>query len=130
MSRRCIYIRVCDGRGLRVRAHACTVVCVRGVCVCVLQRVACEMCKVSAVGQMGVAIVLFQVFLLTVAYVLMDHEACVSFYSVFSFFAGLQVLNSVFYFFSYLEAHRFESSVKASDGAAVGSLNEALLVAA
>ena len=66
-------------------------------CVCgVLQRVACEMCKVSAVGQMGVAIVLFQVFLLTVAYVLMDHEACVSFYSVFSFFAGLQVLNLLY----------------------------------
>ena len=96
-----------------------------------LQRVTCEMCKVSAVGQVGVAIVLFQVCLLTVAYVLTDHEACVPFYSVFSFFAGLQVLNSVFYFFSYLETHRFESTGKASDEeAAIGSLNEALLVAA
>ena len=82
------------------------------------------------VGRVGVWISMLQVCALVVTYGLMEHAECVPFYSVFSFFAFLQVLNSTFYFFCFLAVDKMGFTLKPDEEAEMGSLNEALLVAA
>ena len=96
--------------------------------------VSVECCRVlhlmfGRVGRVGAWISMLGCALV-LAYVLMEHEECEPFHSVFGFFAALQVLNSTFYFFCSLAVAKMGSTLKASDEAGMGSLNEALLVAA
>ena len=61
---------------------------------------------------------------------MLEHVECVSFYSVFSLFAFLQVMNSTFYFFCYLAVDKMGFTLGPDEEAGTGSLKEALLVAA
>ena len=68
--------------------------------------VSVECCRVlhlmfGRVGRVGAWISMLGCALV-LAYVLMEHEECEPFHSVFGFFAALQVLNSSLYFFSSL----------------------------
>lgn len=82
------------------------------------------------VGRVGAWITFLQDCALVVAYRLLEPVECVSFYSVFSLFAFLQVMNSTFYFFCYLAVDKMGFTLGPDEEAGTGSLKEALLVAA
>ena len=92
-----------------------------------------EYCRVlhlmcGRVGRAGAWISFLQVCALVVAYKSMEPAECVSFYSVFSLFAFLQVMNSTFYFICYLAVDKMGFTLGPDEEAGTGSLKEALLV--
>jgi hypothetical protein len=88
------------------------------------------MCEVSTVGRAILWIVCLQVCVLAFAYKSIQSVEYVPTSTVFGLFTAIEVFNSTFYLVFYLALEKIASLSEASDEAAVGSLKEALLVAA